>query len=158
MSIVINLDNQLAQASNSEFLEHLRDAVTRRTRGMDDPSDGTESDIDLVISFLTMTMASRNQHHAEKPTNNAWHRPMEEVSVAPQYRFTTFGSSPPQAVAADSSSPAAATQPSTDDTAALLATISQLKEDNTKSETKQEELQNQMKTFQMSVTSLTATS
>jgi hypothetical protein len=69
---------------------------------------------------------------------------MEEVSVTPQYRFTTFGSSPPQASAADSSSPAAAIQPSTNDTAALLATIAQLKEDNSKSETKQEEIQNQI--------------
>ena len=81
---------------------------------------------------------------------------MEEVSIAPQYKFTTFGSPPPQASAAESSSsPAAINHPTNTDTTSLQATITQLKEDNAKAELKQEELQNQIKTLQISVSSLT---
>ena len=142
MPIVNDLANQLAHASKSEFPENLCAAVNRRTIGMDDPSIATELENDSAISFLPTAMASRTQHHAENQPTNAWHRTMEEVSVAPQYKFTTFGLPPPQASAADIPSPAAVTQPSTSNTASLQATVAQLKEDNTKAETNQEELQN----------------
>ena len=79
---------------------------------------------------------------------------MNEV-LAPTYKFASFSDHqqpiPPQA-------PPATPSASDEETASLQLIIAQLKTDNATSETKQKELQEQLTSLQISVSSLTTTS
>jgi hypothetical protein len=81
-------------------------------------------------------MASIAQNAAAAPPMSAWDKPMNEVRIAPTYKLASFS----------------------DDTASLQSTIAQLKIDNARYAAKQLELQEQLSTLQISVTSLTSAS
>jgi hypothetical protein len=127
MVIVMDMKSQLERVTGDTLPKNLIDKVTRKTPGMGDSTIASDSDSDSLFSFITTSLESRTQQAASYPTPNAWDKPMNEVSIAPTYKFASFSgqqqSNPPQ-------DPPATPSASDDKHASLQSTIAQLKSDN----------------------------
>ena len=155
MSVVMDLQSHLERVTGGILPQHLMDKVTRKTPGMGDSTVASDSDSESLFSFITTSLDSRTQQAATAPKPNAWDKPMNDISIAPTYKFTSFSdphqSSIPQ-------TPTATPTVSDDETASLHSTIAKLKIDNATSETKQKDLQDQLTILQVTVSSLTTAS
>jgi hypothetical protein len=154
MVIVMDLQSHLERVTGGTLPQNLVDKVTRKTPGMGDSTVASDSDNESLFSFITTSLDSRTQQAASSPKPNACEKPMSEV-LASTYKFTSFSDPqhpiPPQ-------SPPATPSVSDEETASLHSIIAKLKIDNATSETKQKELQDQLTSLQVSVSSLTTTS
>ena len=96
-------------------------------------------------------MDSRAQQAAAPPPN-MWDKPMAEVSIVPTYKTASFSDqhsfTPPQALTQATTSPIRTLPPST----------MQLQSNKANYELKQQEIQTQINTLQISVSSLTTAS
>ena len=150
----MDLQAHLERVTGCSLPQHLVAKVARKTPGMGDSTDASESDNESLFSFITTSLDSRTLQAASAPKPSAWDKPMNEV-LAPTYKFTSFSDTqqppPPQA-------PPANPSVSDENTASLQSIIAQLKIDNATSETKQKDLQEQVTILQVSVSSLTTTS
>ena len=85
------------------------------------------------------------------PPPDIWDKPMDEVSIAPTYKITSFSDQ----LFASTQTPAIYHPTSNAYTASLQATITQLQIKKSNYESKQQELQAQINSLQISVSSLT---
>jgi hypothetical protein len=154
MVIVMDLQGHLERITGGTLTQNLIDKVTRKTPGMGGSTIASDSDSEFLFSFITKSLDARTQQAAAAPKPSAWDKPMNEV-LAPTYKLASFSdqqqSQPPQA-------PPATPSASNEENPSLQSTIAQLKSDNTTYESKQNELQAQLTSLQISVSSLTTTS
>ena len=151
----MDLQGHLERVTGGTLPPNLIDKVIRKTPGMGDSTIASDSDSDSFFSFITTSLDSRTQQAASAPQPSAWDKPMHEGSIAPTYKCASFSgqqqSNPPQATPATPSA-------SDEENASLQSIISQLKSDNSTYESKQNELQAQLTSLQISFSSLTTTS